>query len=303
MPAPRAAGFVAGLGQCSIDHIALVDRFPAANSKKEVLQWTIEGGGPVATALVTLARLGVEVSFIGQVSDDVAGGVIREGLVNEKVNVDHLVTRPGITSQTAFIIVERSTGMRTICWARPGGAPLTPKEIDADTIKRAGFLLLDGLMAEASLYAAGIAREAGVPVMLDAGRLREGMSELIPLCDYVVGSEEFSLDLTGGDHRWALKKVREMGPKTVTITLGVKGSYTLAAETMFHQAAFPVEVIDTTGAGDVFHGAYIYGLLQRWDINRTVRFASAVAALKCRGLGGRRAIPSLEETLEFLELH
>lgn len=299
MRAPR----VAGLGQCSIDHIALVDRFPAVNAKKEVLQWTIEGGGPVATALVTLARLGVEASFIGQVSDDVAGGVIREGLVNEKVNVDHLVTRSGSTSQTAFIIVEGSTGMRTICWARPGGEPLTPKEIDADTIKRADFLLLDGLMAEASIHAARTAREAGVPVMLDGGRLREGMLELIPLCDYVVGSEEFSLDLTGGDHRWALKKVREMGPKTVTITLGVKGSYTLAAETMFHQAAFPVNVVDTTGAGDVFHGGYVYGLLQRWDINRTVRFASAVAALKCRGLGGRKAIPSLEEAFEFMDSH
>ncbi|MDH4100478.1 MAG: PfkB family carbohydrate kinase [Nitrospirota bacterium] len=295
--APR----VAGLGQCSIDHIALVDRYPAANTKKEVLDWCIEGGGPVATALVTLSRLGVSTSFIGQASDDLAGAMIRERLFAEGVNIDHLVVRPGSTSQTAFITVERLSGTRTICWARPGGDPLNPAEIDADTIRQADFLLLDGLMIEASLHAAGIAREAKVPVMLDAGRLRDGMLDLIPLCDYVVGSEEFSLDLRGGDHRWALKTILEMGAKVATITLGAKGSYTQTRDTMFHQAAFEVEAVDTTGAGDVFHGAYIYGLLNNWDIARTVQFASAVAALKCTGLGGRKAIPALDKAMEFME--
>lgn len=296
-----AIPLVSGLGQCCLDHIAIIDKPAPADSKKEIFEWTVEGGGPVATALVALRRFGLETALMGQIADDISGSIIKQGLINEGVDVDNLLTRSGGTSQTAFILVEKHSGLRTIYWARPSGGLLRPEEVNPDVIRRSSFLLVDGLMADASIHAARIARDAGVPIMLDAGRLRDGMEELIPFCDYVVGSKEFSLDLTGGDHRWALKQLRVKGPRFVTITLGINGSYTLANDEMFHQAAYEVDVVDTTGAGDVFHGGYIYALLQGWDIRRTVRFASAVAALKCRGIGGRRKIPSLEEVSGFLE--
>ena len=140
--------------------------------------------------------------------------------------------------------------------------------------------------------------------MLDAGRVREGMIELAQLCDYVVCSEEFAVELTGSkkscDIEKAVMSMKPFGTKAFTITLGDKGSITIAGEDIFQTPAFNVEVIDTTGAGDVFHGGYIYGLLQKWDIKKVVRFASAFAALKSQKLGGRAGIPTLEEVKSFL---
>jgi ribokinase len=149
--------------------------------------------------------------------------------------------------------------------------------------------------------------------MLDAGRLREGMRELISLSDYVVASEEFGKDVLYGGNRSvlsesfrpenALQKIRSFGAHICTLTLGGRGSVTNAEDSVFHTPAFKVDVVDTTGAGDVFHGGYIYGLLQKWDLRDAVKFAGAFAALKCRKLGGRAGIPRLEEVMAFLREH
>jgi len=186
---------VVGLGQCSLDHIFVVDSFPVPDSKKEVVEWTICGGGPVATALVSLARLGVNCSFHGIAGDDESGKKIEESLRIENVGVKGLIIRPGANSQVAFITVEKESGKRTIFWKRPSGRPLTPEEIPEDFLDNADFLLLDGLMAEASIYTAKRAQEKNIPVMLDAGKMRKGMLELASMCDYVVASEEFGREL------------------------------------------------------------------------------------------------------------
>lgn len=296
---------VAGLGQCALDHLFIMDSYPPPDTKKEVIEWTVCGGGPVATALVSLARLGMKCGFYGIIGDDEAGKKISESLLLEKIDVHGLLTRPGSNSQVAFIAVERGSGRRTIFWKRPSAAPLKPHELPEDFLDDASFLLLDGLMTEASVYAAQKAKERRIPVMLDAGKIREGMIELAHLCDYVVCSEEFAKSLITGsgspDFDKAAVYMKSFGGKAATITLGDKGSITVSGDEMFYTPAFSVDVVDTTGAGDVFHGGYIYGLLQKWDIKKVTRFASAFAALKCRKLGGRSGIPSLQEVDIFLQ--
>ncbi|MEJ2314475.1 MAG: PfkB family carbohydrate kinase [Nitrospirota bacterium] len=293
---------VAGIGQCSWDYLAEVDSYPGADSKKEVLSWQEQGGGPVATALVALRRLGVECGFFGIVGDDGEGGNIRRSLLDEGVEVSGLLSRRGASSQTAFIAIERGKGTRTIFWRRPSARALLPEELPGDFLKGCNFLLLDGLMAEVSVRAAKKAREASVPVMLDAGRVREGMLEAAALSDYVVGSEEFGRELGwNGDPESFRPGAGKLTPGVTTITLGRRGSVTYSGGEIIEVPAFEVDVIDSTGAGDVFHGGYVYGLLRGWDLSRTVRFASAMAALKCRKLGGRAGIPDLEEVLRFME--
>jgi ribokinase len=290
---------VAGLGQCSLDYLMIVDSYPGEDTKKEVLEWTVQGGGPVATALVALSRLGVKTSFMGLISDDDAGKSIRKGLVKEKIDTGDMVIRKGGRSQTAFIIVNNKNGKRTIIWQRPTIKSIRSSEVRKTFLKGADFLLLDGLFSEASIKAANMAKEMNIPVMLDAGKIRKGMNELLQSSDYIVASEEFGMEFAGEKKR-ALKRLMRFGPRAATITLGDKGSITTSGREEFHQPAFKVDVVDTTGAGDVFHGGYIYGLLQGWEIRKTVKFASAFAALKCMGLGGRTNIPGLKETLKFM---
>lgn len=294
---------VVGIGQCALDHIFLIDSYPLSDTKQEVLEWEITGGGPVATALVSLSRLGAKCRFYGITGDDEAGRKIADSLTREDVDISGLCIRPDATSQAAFIAVERTTGKRTIFWKRPSAEPLRPGELESGFLDSADFLLVDGLMAEASIFAAKKAKEKNVPSMLDAGRVRDGMIELAHLCDYVVCSEEFARELLPPpfDPEKSLLHMRSFGAQAVTITLGDKGSISFAGGELFHMQAFNVDATDTTGAGDVFHGGYIYGLLQRWSIRDTVRFASAFAALKCRKLGGRAGIPTLSETMRFLQ--
>lgn len=293
---------VVGIGQCAWDMLAIVDQFPQADTKNEVLAWEEQGGGPVATALAALSRLGVPCRFYGITGDDREGTAIRQSLVEEGIDATGLVQRSPASSQTAFIVIDTSKGTRTIFWKRPTGDPLAEGELPPDFLHNADFLLLDGLMTDVSLFAARQAREAGAPVMLDAGRIREGMLDLGRLCDYVVGSEEFARELGWKDDLGSFRQViRKHGFGITTITLGSRGSVTFAGDEVISCPAFPVETVDTTGAGDVFHGGYLYGLLQKWPLRDTIRFASAAAAMKCRKLGGRAGIPRLSEVRQFLE--
>lgn len=293
---------VTGIGQCSFDYLGLVDVYPPADTKKEVLKWHEEGGGPVATALVALARLGISCSFCGITGDDEAGRKISQSLADEGIDVKGLLKRKESSSQLAFIAVEKNTGRRTIFWKRPSGNALRPDELDKDFLSCSDLLLIDGLMLEVSLAAVKKAGEMNIPVMLDAGSARPGMLELASCCNYVVASEVFAEGLGWELTPTALLKAYEsLGARALTITLGERGSITVSDGRILRMPAFKIEAVDTTGAGDVFHAGYIFGLLQGWDLERVVRFASAVAAIKCRQMGGRKGIPRLDEVMQFLQ--
>ena len=295
-------GLVVGLGQCSLDFIGALDEYPGIDQKAELDTLLIQGGGPVATALVTLARLGADTALVGRVGGDDYGTRIRQELLAEGVDCDHLLVDAGGSSQTAFIAVDRH-GHRNIFWHRGSAAPLTPAELDPDRIGRAAILHLDGLQFEAALVAAAIARENGVTTVLDGGSWREGTSRLLPLIDHLVVSEKFARQAGSGDPRHVLRELAAFGAHAVTITCGRQGSLSLVDDDIFRMPVFPVDPIDTTGCGDVFHGGYIYGLLRERDMRTVIRFAAACAALKARALGGRTGIPSLAEVEDFLTDH
>ena len=290
---------VTGIGQASLDYIAVVDGYPAEDTKQEAQSLVVAGGGPVATALVGLSRLKVKAFLMGVVAPDEAGKAIIKGLEDEGVDVSGVKVRKVGESQRAFIVVNRKDGTRTIVWKRPTARPLLARELDRARISGADMLILDGLMSEASLKAASIARKAGVPVLLDAGRVREGMMEIAALSDYVVGSAEFAagLDLSPQE---AVERLSALGCRAATITSGREGSVTFCEGRLIVQKAFDVDALDTTGAGDVFHGGYAYGVLMGWTIDETLEFASAFAAIKCMSIGGRRGIPTLARTMRFI---
>jgi sulfofructose kinase len=295
---------VVGLGQACVDHLGRLTSFPQEDQKTELLEIHQQCGGPASTAMVTLARLGVGTSFIGSVSDDAFGVQIVDGLKQEQVDFSHLKITPGFTSQFAFIAIHSGTGARTIFWHRGSVPHLKATDVDLSSFSKAEVLHLDGLMIEASIEAALQAKSMGMTVLMDAGTMREGSTRLVSLVDIVIASERFAEPLVGsGAYDRALNALYELGPKTVIITLGPKGSIGWDGRNTFFQNAFPIKAVDTTGAGDVYHGAYIYGLLQKWSVPECMRFASAAACLKCGEIGARKGIPGLKEVREFMLQH
>ncbi|MBF0530513.1 MAG: sugar kinase, partial [Deltaproteobacteria bacterium] len=166
---------------------------------------------------------------------------------------------------------------------------------------RANALHIDGLRQKACRAAADEARALGIPVIYDAGTLRPGCLDLVTRTDYLIGSEKFFRRFqTDGDLLGALSRLSAMGPRQVVVTLGSKGSHGFDGRSYHFQPAFAVKALDTTGAGDVYHGAYIYGIMADWNMADCMKFASAVAAMKCTQIGGRTGIPTLGQVEEFL---
>jgi sulfofructose kinase len=293
---------VVGLGQACVDFLGRVPAFPQEDGKIELLDLQRQCGGPASTALVTLSRLGVACSFLGSVSDDSFGTDIVRDLEDEGVDASHLKILPGFSSQFAFISISKKSGNRTVFWHRGTVPHLTKVQVDLSPFAGAEILHLDGLMMEASMEAVEQARARGLTVVLDAGTMREGSSELASRVDVLIASARFADPLVeaGAKPEKALEVLCGLGPKVVVMTLGERGSLGWDGEEPVWMKAFPVEAVDTTGAGDVYHGGYIYGLLHGWPMAECMRFASAVAALKCREVGARKGIPRLREVMKFI---
>jgi sulfofructose kinase len=286
---------VFGLGQCSLDYIGKIDAYPLPDSKCEFTDMAIQGGGPVATALVALRRWGVTCTFSGVVGDDPFGRAIVASLDDEGIDLTGLLTRRGAGSQFAFVTAEAG-GRRTIFWRRPTGPPPEAGEVPLSLLRRARVFHTDGIFPEAALAAACSARRAGVAVVVDAGSLREGMLDLARQSDFFLASEPFARALIGDDDpREACRRLGELGPGLVAVTLGERGCVALVDGEFIEQPAWPVEATDTTGCGDVFHGGFIYGLLQGWKADRSLAYASWAAAMASRRLGGREGIPPAGE--------
>ncbi len=294
---------VIGLGQACVDYRGTLPFYPQEDDKAELTDLQTHCGGPASTALVTLSRLGIPTSFLGSVSDDPFGLRIIENLKNRNVDISRLKVTPGHTSQFAFIAVTGRMGRRTIFWHRGSVPHLKPMDVDIGFFSNAKILHLDGLMIEASTEAAQQAKALGMTVVLDAGTMREGSKKLVALVDILIASETFATPLVGreANKETALRALHGLGPKQVIITLGEKGNIGLNKQGIVRQEAFRVRATDTTGAGDIYHGAYIYGLLQDWDMPRCMRFASATAALKCKNAGAGTGIPDLKTVHEFLK--
>jgi sulfofructose kinase len=299
---------VIGLGVSPLDVVTLVDHFPAQDEVQPALGVVVQGGGPVATAMVTLARLGARVAMLDLLSNDWRGNLIRDEFQWEGVGTEFLELREGYTSSIASVWVRRDDGARSIAYA-PGTVPeLSAADISRDVIASARFLHVNGRHWEACLKACRYARESRVQVSFDGGahRFRSELKELVPLVDICIVARDFAEQYT---RQTEIQKAAESllgeGPGLVVVTDGTRGSWIFPPQGQpFHQPAYLLpEVVDTTGCGDSYHGAFLFGLSKGLALEPTAALASAVAALNSQALGGRTGLPTLEQVTAFLSEH
>jgi sugar/nucleoside kinase (ribokinase family) len=252
--------------------------------------------------MVALARLGMRTRYIGKVGGDEMGRFQIETLEADGVESSGVMVVEEAETQTAFIIVDQASGERTIIWNRDDRLTIGEDEVERDAVTSGRVLHLDGHNVMASIRAAQYAKEAGVPTVLDIDNIYPEADRLLPLIDFIVSSSSFPERMTGEpDLRAALKKLAaRTGSIFVAATLGSEGVLAYSQGEYVHSPAFKIECRDTTGAGDAFHGGFIYGLLAGLGVEETLRFANAVAGLKCRALGARTALPTRAEVDSLL---
>ncbi len=296
---------VIGLGHITCDIICPLDGWPQPDTKTVLPALTLAGGGPSANALAALAQLGVACGLAGRLGDDVLGRYTHELHARAGIDVSHVQLRADSVSPVSVILADLRAATRTILLTKGEHTQLPPEELDWAWLRQARVLHLDGHQIPASLALAQAARNwDGVQVVLDAGSLRDGMLELCALADYAIASQRFARDLTGSDDpRACIQELLQLGARHAGVTLGARGNVLVAAGTLYQQPAYSVPTQDTTGAGDAFHGGFIYGLLHGLGPRECLRTASAVAAIKCTGLGARSTLPSVEALEQFLQQH
>jgi len=300
---PENAAFDAvGFGLNAVDHLLAVPEYPDYESKTRITAFERAGGGQAASAMILCARLGLRTKYVGKVGGDEIGSFSLESIRAEGVDVSDVPAVHGVTNQIAFIIVDQRNGDRTILWHRPKEIATLPSEITLEKVAVGRVLLVDGHDAPAAARAAAVARERGIPVVLDAETVKEGTKELVANTDLLVASSRFPKLFTGAaDLREGLRGLLAAGPSFVAMTLGKGGAIAMRSDgEVVESPGYDVEAVDTTGAGDFFHGAFIYGLLEGWDVERTLSFSNAAAALNCTAPGARGGVASLDDVLELM---
>lgn len=301
---------VVGLGLSTLDIVQRLEQLPTWDNPGRIDDILFDGGGPAATALATVSRFGERAGFVGTVGNDWVGEMKLRSLREHGVDVARVVSRDEPETQVIFCYVDSHSGERIFTGSKDfGRAPLQAAELDESYITGAELLHMDGFHHEAALQSARWMKAAGKTVVLDGSAvsgntLAPQFAALVELTDVLVCGDGFVQALTGHDDDMAAAtSALERGPEIVVITKGAEGSHLVTASERLFAPAFPVDVVDTTGAGDVFHGAFIYGLLQDWPLEQILEFSSATAALECTRLGGRAGIPTLAEVQLFLQEH
>ena len=285
---------VVGVGLNATDTLIPLPHYPALGSKVEFHSANVLPGGQVASAVVACQQWGLRTRYVGKVGDDSAAMIHRAEF--DRLGVEaHLIAAPGCASQQAFILVD-DAGERTVLWKRDHRLTLRPEELRREWIVDSRALHVDGHDTAAAVAAAGWAREAGIPVIADLDELYPGIEALLPSLDYLITSRDIPGRLVGEhDLRKSLPALRSRyGCRLTAATLGQEGVLAWDGAQFEYAPAFRVETTDTTGAGDIFHAGFIYGLLQGWPLARQLDFACAAAALNCTGIGARGGIQTVE---------
>ena len=305
---------IVGLGLATLDVLLRLDRMPTWDRGTRLSDFGFDGGGPVGTAMVAAAKLGASAGFIGTAGNDAAADLKLRSFVQAGVDLSRLRRRDAPEDQIIIVCVQEGTGERVFSGVRRiTDAPLRPEELDRAYITSADYLHLEGHHIDAALQAATWMREAGKTVLMDGSKTTGAVTgkrrQLVERVDVLISGSGFAQGVTGKPERWqALEAVLDLGPRIAVQTEGEQGSFTVSrdpiyGENRFHTPAFDIDVLDTTGAGDVFHGAFIVGMAQDWSLREIVRFSTAVSAIKCTRFGGRAGIPDFEETATFLRRH
>lgn len=292
-----------GVGLNATDTLLLVSHFPAYAGKVPFEAEILSPGGQVASALVTAAKLGLSVKYIGTVGDDERGRVQLDSLRKTGINLEDVEVRAGCPNQTAYIVIDQSTGERTVLWNRPECLRLEPESITPEKIADARMLHIDGHDTPAVEKAARLARQQGIPVTVDVDTIYHGFDRVLGSIDYLVASSDFPPQWTRErDPFRALQTIQdEYKMKVAAMTLGAHGALARADGRFFYSPAFVVNCVDTTGAGDVFHGAFCYAVLEGMSMRDTLEFSNAMAALNCTRLGARGGIATVSDARALME--
>ncbi len=287
---------ILGIGENVIDTVLRLPQFPALGTKVEMLGAKIMPGGQVATTLIACQRWGLRTHYVGVVGDDPAAEIHRRELRRAGVRAE-LVHVPRSLSQLSFIFVDTSSGERTIAWIRDPRLTVSPAFLQRSWVTSARLLHLDGHDPATTSVAASWARASGIPVVADLDHMNPRLSRLLPFVDFPVTSKEFPVDATGEkDPLKALPELRrKYGFRAICATLGVGGALAWDGHRFWYAPSYKVRVVDTTGAGDLFHAGFSYGILHGWDLQRILDFSCAAAGLNCETLGARGGICALSK--------
>jgi sulfofructose kinase len=295
-----------GFGLNAVDHLIVVPAYPAFDTKTRLIEHKQSAGGQTATAMVSLQRLGLKTAYAGRFGSDAEGHFGLATLKDDGVNVDYAEIVEGATNQIAFITIDERNGERTIVWDRDDRLAYRPEEAPVEFGTMGRVLHLDAHDPPACLRLAQAARESGTIVSADIDNVYGGLPELLPFVDILIGSKEFPHRVTGiVDARDALINLQARYGCAITgMTMGTSGAIVYCDGQFLASPAFgaPGGCKDTTGAGDAFHGGFLYGLLRGETIETSMRFGNAVAAMKCSALGARTALPTQEQLQKFLDL-
>jgi sulfofructose kinase len=297
----RAKPFdLVGFGQNAVDHMCVVPHYPEFDTKTEILRYELLPGGMVATAVVCASRMGLKTKYIGKVGSDFLGRVQLDSLRSESVDTSSVIVENGARNQYAFIVIDQSSGERTILWQRDDRLDFREGELRREDVCCGRILHLDAGNYKAALEAVAWAHQEGMLVAIDVDHVYPHSREIIYEVDFLICSENFPRELAGiGDLGEGLRAMRRFCPGFLAVTLGARGVMALFGDECVRFPAFQVHAVDTTGAGDNFRGAFIYGVLQNWPVGDILRFANAAAGLSCTQIGARAGIPTLEEALRL----
>ncbi len=294
---------IVGIGACVMDTLVTVPHYPREDTKLRATATKIAGGGPTATGLVAASKLGEETGYIGVLSNDSAGQFLLSDFVKYGVDVDNVQMICGHRAFTSVIWLSGDTASRTCVFDKGDLPPLKLNDEQKGAILSAEVLMVDGNEMDAALEAAKLARENGVKVLYDCGGLYDGVEKLLSITDIMIPSLEFALGHTGcKTAQDAAKKLFETySPEFVVITMGKDGGILYDGKSITQYPVYTVEVLDSNGSGDVFHGAFAAGIVKGFDSLKCCYFSSAVSALKCMGIGARESVPNFDTVKNFLK--
>ena len=293
---------VVGVGLNATDTLLLVPHFPAYGGKAPFVREILSPGGQVASAMVTCVKLGLRTKYIGSVGDDERGRILMGTLADSGIDISDVQLRRDCPNQSAYIVIDQTTGERTILWQRPDCLKIVPEQITPDQIHCARLLHIDGHDTTAVEHAARIARAGGIPVTVDVDTIYHGFDRVLPYVDYLIASTNFPTEWTSQrDPFLALELIqKEYRMRVASMTLGPYGAMALAEGQFHYSPAFIVNCQDTTGAGDVFHGAFGYAVIKGYSIDDALDFSNAMAALNCKALGAQGGIQGLEAARKLI---
>ena len=294
-----------GLGLNTTDLLAVVAGHPVPGSKVPLVDLASRPGGQAASAMTAVSRLGWAARYIGRFGDDEHGRAGRASLAEDGVDVSACETARGATNALSVVVVDQRSGQRTVLWSRHPALALDAADLPVTAVQSGRVLLVDCHETAAATAAARHARAGGAATVVDVEHVRPGVEALLTEIDVIITAQEFPTALTGqGDLGRALQTLHSsFGAGVVCTTLGAEGSLALVGGTEIRTPGFAVEAVDTTGAGDVFRGGFIAGWLlagARAEVEDVLRYANAVAGLKCRALGARAGIPTRAEVEALL---